>query len=162
MDQWGYSKQTAAQIAAVLQDMDYKYQFQDELGVFQLRFDLRSCGLRNVPLFILIEKKMYTSCAICPLRIPQDKMKEAAEYITRINRRIHLGMFWLDFDTGELRARCDIPFRGIMPWPDVVEQSIRLPVELFEQFGNGLLSVIYGKTSPAETAQREIERQLRA
>ncbi len=156
-DQWDYARQVAAQIASVLQELDFKYRFQDEIGVFQLSFDLRNCGLRNVGLFLLVEKNMFSSQAICPLRIPKSKMPLAAEYITRINRRLHLGSFLLDFDTGELRSRCDVPFRGLMPWPEVVEQSIRLPVELFEQFGDGLLSVLYGGASPAETVQKAIE-----
>ncbi len=161
-DQWGYSRQAASQIAAVLQELEYKYRFQEELGVFQLSFDLRGCGLRSVVLFILVEKKMYTAQAICPLRVPRSKMHLAAEYVTRVNRRLHLGSFILDYDTGELRARCDIPFRGLMPWPEVVEQSIRLPIELFEQFGDGLLSVLYGGANPAQTIQRSIETHQKA
>ncbi len=156
-DQWSYSKQVAAQIATVLQELNYKYRFQEELGVFQLNFDLRNSNLRSVAVFILVEKQMYTVQAICPLRIPQRKRNLAAEYICRINRRLHRGSFMLDFDTGELRSRSDMPFRGLMPWPEIVEQTVRLPIELFEQFGDGLLAVLYGNANPSDEIQKAIE-----
>lgn len=153
---WGYSRHAAAQIEAVLNDLDYKFSFEDEIGVFKLNFNLKASYIKHLSMFILVEKKLYTVTAICPVRVTKEKMAQAAEYLMRINRRIQIGVFVLDFDTGEIRTRCNIPFRGLMPWTDVVEQSIRIPIELFEKCGNGLLDVLYGQKDPKIAAEEAL------
>lgn len=146
-----YSKQAVGQIMAVLHDLQYRYSFQDELGVFRVDFRLRD--IRDITEFIAVEAQMYSVYAVCPIKIPAERVAAVGEYIGRINRRLNLCSFVLDYDTGELRAHTEIPFRGLLPWIDVVEQSIRMPVELFDRFGGGLLAVVFGNASPKETAQ---------
>ncbi len=147
-----YSKQVAAQIAAMIQEMGFRYHFFDEVGLFRLSFDLRKTALKNAVLYILVEDKTYTSGAVCPLRVPKARMAAVSEYILRINRRMKLCSFTLDCDSGELRTHCSVPFRGLVPWPDVLEASIRLPIELYEEYGDGLLSVMFGSRQPKEAA----------
>ncbi len=148
-----YSKQVAAQLAAMIQEMGFQYSFYDEVGLFRLNFDLRKTALKNVALYILVEDKTYTSSAVCPLRVPKARMTAVGEYILRINRRMKLCSFTLDCDSGELRTHCSVPFRGFVPWTDVLEASIRLPIELYEEYGDGLLSVLFGEKRPEEAAR---------
>ena len=151
-----YSKQAAAQIMTVLQELGYRYTFQDEAGVF--RIDFRLEDIRDITLFIGVEQQFYTVAAVSPLRVPKNKMPQAAEYFCRINRKLRFCSFVLDYDTGEVRAHSEVMFRGLLPWTDVVEQSIKSPVELFHFYGAGLLSVIYGDASPKETAEKLLEK----
>jgi hypothetical protein len=159
---WGYAKQAAAQITSVLQSLQYNYTFEEELGVFKLNFKLRQSGIKYITVFILVEKKLYTVSGLCPLRVPLNRMAAVGEYINRINRRIQLCQFVLDYDTGELRSRSSNAFRGMLPWPDLVEQSIRMPIELYERFGGGLLDVMYGNITAREAAEAALEQAVEA
>ena len=158
MSESRYSKQAAAQIMTVLNELGYRYSFQDEAGIFRIDFRLQE--IRDVILFIGVEQQMYTVTVVSPLRVPKEKIPQAAEYRCRINQKLRFGSFIMDYDTGEVRSHCEVMFRGLLPWTDVVEQSIKLPVELFHFYGGGLLSVSYGGASPKETAERLLAKPV--
>ena len=136
---------------AVLDELNYRYTFQDERGIFRVNFRLRE--IRDIVVFITVEPQLYAVSAVCPIRVPSDRIAAVGEYLGRINRKLQCCVFTLDYDSGEVNAHTEVMFRGLLPWTDVVKQSIRMPVELFDRFGGGLLAVIYGKASPKETAQ---------
>ena len=48
-----YSRQAAGQIKAVLHDLQYRYSFQEERGIFRVDFCLRD--IRDITEFIVVE-----------------------------------------------------------------------------------------------------------
>ena len=46
----------------------------------------------------------FTFYSICPINVPEHKRAAVAELLTRVNSRLQLGNFEMDFDSGDLRA----------------------------------------------------------
>ena len=54
----------------------------------------------------------FTFYSICPINVPEHKRAAVAELLTRVNSRLQLGNFEMDFDSGDLRYRTSLSLDG--------------------------------------------------
>lgn len=94
--------------------------------------------------------------SICPLKVPETKLLPVAEFLTRANYGLIIGNFELDFSDGEARYKTSIDIEGGTLTPEIVKQMVYANVIMMDRYLPGLMSVIYGETSPSEAvAQSE-------
>ena len=93
---------------------------------------------------------------VAPIRAPEDRLGDVAEYIARANYDLEIGNFEMDFSDGEIRYKSSVGFKKTVLTPELIKNAIYPAVQTADRYLPGLIKVIYGETSPAE-AIREIE-----
>ena len=152
----GYSQNIADEIRGFLLDDDWKFDFDEEKGVF--RFGVKIDGkMKSANCRILIRDDSYTSYAISPINADTEDtgvMRNIAEFVCRANYGIKNGNFELDVRDGEIRYKvfvdCD---GGQIPTRDIIRGSIIIPAMMFERYSPGILAVIFAGKSAAEAIE---------
>ena len=125
---------------------NWNYSLDEEKNYLTMRMSLRSVD-------------WFTIYTVFPVKAPEGKRDAVAAFLTRANYGLILGNFELDFDDGEIRfkvtAICGED--NILP-PDVMERTFDMGFCMFDRYGEGLLSVLYGNAAPIETVDA-IERR---
>lgn len=88
--------------------------------------------------------------------VPLDKRPAIAEYLTRANYGLRIGNFEMDFSDGEVRYKTSIDVEGgeltFKMWKSLVYTNVLT----MDKYFPGIMSVVYGGTSPEE-AITEVE-----
>lgn len=105
----------------------------------------------------VIEKQArFIFYSIMGSNVPLDKRPAIAEYLTRANYGLRIGNFEMDFSDGEVRYKTSIDVEGeeltFKMWKSLVYAN----VSTMDRYFPGIMSVVYGGTSPEE-AITEIE-----
>lgn len=148
-----YSEDIANEIRGFLLDDDWKFDFDDEKGIF--RFGVNIDGkMKHVNYFVPVRDDSYTVYAISPVSADSDDeevMRNITEFICRANYGLRNGNFEIDIRDGEIRYKvfvdCD---GGILPSRDVVRGSIIIPAMMFERYSPGILDVVFKGSTAAE------------
>lgn len=143
-----YSKELAQAINNFLVEDDWKFGFDEDKGVFKFSCDVRS-KLKSVDCLIRVREDSYMVIVICRLSA-EDCTTEMAEFITRANYGLNNGNFEMDFNDGEIRYKVFVDCEDSMPNSAIIKNSIYLPIIMFERYGDGIASVIFGVQSPEE------------
>ncbi len=154
----GYSEEIVEVIRSFLIDDDWKFDFDDERGIFRFGVAIES-KLKNLRYFIPVREDAYTVYAICQIEADSDDkdiMKEMAEFICRANYGLRNGNFELDMSDGEIRYKTYVDCDGVIPSEEVVKGSIIIPAMMFDRYAPGLLDVMF-KGATAEDAIAKCE-----
>lgn len=154
----GYSEEIVEVIRSFLIDDDWKFDFDDERGIFRFGVAIES-KLKNLRYFIPVREDAYTVYAISPIEADSDDkdiMKEMAEFICRANYGLRNGNFELDMSDGEIRYKTYVDCDGVIPSEEVVKGSIIIPAMMFDRYAPGLLDVMF-KGATAEDAIAKCE-----
>ena len=154
-----FSKPIADAIEAYLKSRDWSFKPADENGAIITGVQLRN-KLKSVRILFRAHRDSFTVRILIPIGSgtePQD-LANAAEFITRANYGMRRGCFEMDFDDGEIGFRagqfCE---NGDAPTHGTVEDLMFVSVAMVERYGDALLKVIHGFSTPQE-AIREVER----
>ena len=95
----------------------------------------------------------FTFYSICPINVPAHKRAAVAELLTRLNSRLQLGNFEMDFDSGDLRYRTSLSLDGGAAVGDALDTALLKPlvyinVNMMDLFIPAIMAVAYGQTSP--------------
>ena len=95
----------------------------------------------------------FTFYSICPINVPAHKRAAVAELLTRLNSRLQLGNFEMDFDSGDLRYRTSLSLDGDAAVGDKLDTVLLKPlvyinVNMMDLFIPAIMAVAYGQTSP--------------
>lgn len=154
-----YSKEIADAIRNFLDEDDWKYSFDEQLGMF--RFGLNLGGkLKNVNYIIDVKEDEYVSYAISPVGVDQndrERMAVMTEFICRANYGLKNGNFELDVRDGELRYKSYVDCDGIIPTEDMIRHSITCPGTMFKRYSEGIVGIIFNDES-AEGAINRCEK----
>ena len=149
----GYSDDIVSEIRGFLLDDDWKFDFDDEKGIFKFSVNI-SGKMKHVSYYLTVRQDSYTVYAISPVSADSDDeevMHNIAEFICRANYGLRNGNFEIDMRDGEIRYKvfvdCD---GGILPSCDVIRSSMIIPAMMFERYSPGLLDVIFKGSSAAE------------
>ena len=147
----GYSQDIADEIRGFLLDDDWKFDFDEEKGVF--RFGVNIDGkMKHVNYFVPVRDDSYTVYAISPVSL--QVMNAITEFICRANYGLRNGNFEVDMRDGEIRYKvfvdCD---GGQIPTRDIIRGSIIIPAMMFERYSPGILAVIFAGKSAAEAIE---------
>jgi hypothetical protein len=102
--------------------------------------------------------KQLIILTIWPVSIPDNKRKQIAEFITRINYNLILGAFVLDFDDGELRYKCNFVYDNTLPQSeDVFIRNLFTSFLMMDRYLPGIISIVYANIEP-KIAFNQIEK----
>lgn len=167
MNEQRYSKEIANAVDNFLTEDGWRYDFDEEQGVFRFNLSINS-RIKKIAYIIEIRRSEYTVLAVSPIGADSDdkeSMAAMAEFVCRANYGLRNGCFELDMRDGEIRYRCYVDCYGIMPTKDIVHGSIQCPAVMFERYGAGITDVIFGMSEPqdaVEQCERIAAEQVRA
>lgn len=135
---------------------DWNYEFESAKNIIRCGVNLE-CKLQSVKVYVLFNENGFT-VVVCPaMRAEESSRNAVMEFITRANYGVRNGNFEMDIRDGEVRYKIYINAKGMDSMPEeIVEDSIMIPVMMFEKYGNGLAAVMLG-FSDAETEIKKIE-----
>ncbi len=153
-----YSEEITEAIRNFLDEDDWKYEFDEERGIFRFGVGIES-KLKHLRYFIPVRDDSYVVYAISPIDADSDDssvMKEMAEFVCRANYGLRNGNFELDMSDGELRYKVFVDCDGITLSDEVVKGSIIIPSVMFDRYAPGILDIMF-KGSTAEEAISKCE-----
>lgn len=105
------------------------------------------------------EREQFAFFSSLDTKVPLEKRRLAAEYLTRANYGLPLGNFELDFSDGEVRCKTSIDIEGGTLTNTMVRNIVYCNCALMDRYLPGLMKVVYGSTMP-EAAIQEIEQTV--
>ena len=144
-----YSEKLARQVDAYLKSQDWKFEFDQEDGIFRFGMNLE-CRMRSCRLIIVIGQNLFTAYAISPISADNDSMLAAMNYLTRANYGLRLGNFEMDQRDGEIRYKSCIFCGDDVPSLPIVERTVDVSFQMMQNYGDGLLNVIFAGADPAQ------------
>ena len=151
-----YSEDLVSEIRGFLLDDDWKFDFDDEKGIF--RFGVNIDGkMKHVNYFMPVREDSYTVYAISPVSGDTEDpltMAAIADFVCRANYGLRNGNFEVDMTDGEIRYKVFVDCDGIVPSREIIRGSIIIPAMMFERYSPGLLDVIFKGESAADAIAR--------
>jgi len=140
-------------------DQKWKYRYEEEKGLFRMYMHIRvddidSCEVRT----IVRDERRFTTFVTFPFKVPEKKRTLAANFISRANYKLLLGCFEMDFRDGEIQYKTTCLCGNIRLDPQYVGRQVEVGIQMAEQYGKGLVDVLFRGAS-AEEVIAEIERQ---
>ena len=107
------------------------------------------------------EKELALFYSYCPIKVPEAKRAELAEFITRANYGLYIGNFELDYNDGEVRYKTSIDVEGnavLVQEPDettplgfaLMKRLVYDNVGVMDKYMPGIMAVVYGSATPAQ------------
>ena len=154
-----YSDKIKNYIQNYLDKNDWYYSFDEKRGRFYTGVKL-DCVLKKCDITICIHENYYMVYGMIALGAEKNIINNVSEYLNRANFGTRIGNFELDYSDGEIRYKicvdcgddCDC-----MPSESVIERSVEFPGVMFEEYGNGLVQVIFGMMTPEEVLRTSDE-----
>ena len=97
------------------------------------------------------EGEFLTMLSTVPQNVPARKRAAAMEYLTRANYQMTTGAFEMDLSDGQVNCRTAVPGDGLTSGG--ISFLVFSNFMIMDRFLPGLLSVIYGKTSPLKAIE---------
>ena len=151
-------------VHAMFQENEWKYDFDEERKLFHTGFGLSNAKLDQVRVILDVcgprgsedandECQFLIAFGKCGVRADESCMAQVAEYLTRANYGLRNGNFELDYSDGEIRYKVFVDCEDLLPSAAVLRDAVIIPVDMFDRYGNGLLSVVLGVRTPEEAIQ---------
>lgn len=102
------------------------------------------------------EQEQFVFYAIFPVRAPQDRLPEVAEFLNRANYGMIIGNFEMDYSDGEIRYKTSIDLEDVQEISPLIRHLLYANVMTMDKYFPGLMRVLYGGISPVD-AITEIE-----
>ncbi len=150
-----HSTVIAQKICTFLDNGDWHYTYDEEKGIIRMGVNLKG-KMQRCKIFITIGQAHYTVYALPDFNINEKCRMRVAEYLTRANYNLRFGNFELNLDDGDIRYKmavdCENEEAPVLS-DAVIARSIYIPPRMLDQYGDGLLSVMFGNTSPKEAEE---------
>lgn len=132
-------------------DMDeWKYEYDPGMQIIRTGINLK-CKLQSCRLIIRFSEDGYTVYATIAMNADESCRANVAEFITRANYGLKNGNFEMDFNDGEIRYKIYTRYEGLDDLPkEIIENSISVPALMFQRYGDGLATILFGFSTPAE------------
>ena len=105
---------------------------------------------------ILIRDNYYLVYALFSSTAEEEQYARVSEYLHMANYGLNNGNFEFDFSDGEIRYKTYVNFNGLQLSKDIVEDSILIPVFMFDTYGRNLVRLMLGESDP-KTLIDEVE-----
>lgn len=96
------------------------------------------------------EQRQVLFYAICPVECGPERIGAMAELLARINYRLAIGCFGMDYDAGQIRLRTAVSLGEEDPEAAAIEEALEANVLIMDQYLPPIMAVIYSEASPAE------------
>jgi hypothetical protein len=142
-------------IEQFLQEDDWPHSLLEDRPIYKTGFEGKN-GQFTCYAQERTEQQQFVFYSVFPVRAPDDRLNEVAEFITRANYGMIIGNFELDYADGEVRYKTSVDVEDV----DLVEPLIRhlmyANVLTMDKYFPGLMRVLYAGISPAD-AVGEVE-----
>src|SRR5262245_55788721 len=125
-------------------------------GCFRLRFSGKN-GDYNMFAQASEEPSHLTVFTYCPVKMPEDRRAQVADYLNRVNYGLVLGCLEMDPADGQLRSRSSAPVGIGEPGPSVLAPLFDSSFYLVENWLPGLLRVAFGSEDAATAYSNMLE-----
>lgn len=102
------------------------------------------------------EQEQFVFYSIFPVRAPEDKQSQVAEFITRANYGMIIGNFEQDYGDGEIRYKTSVDIEDVEMVEPLIRHLIYANVLTMDKYFPGLMRVLYAGIAPAD-AIKEVE-----
>ena len=142
-------------IEQFLQEDDWPYSPVDNRTVYKTGFEGKN-GQFTCYAQEREEQQQIVFYSIFPVRVPENKLMEMAEFITRANYGMIIGNFELDFSDGEIRYKTSVDVEDVDLADPLVRHLIYANVLTMDKYFPGLMRVLYAGIAPADAVE-EVE-----
>lgn len=104
------------------------------------------------------EQQQFVFYSIFPVRVPENKLRDLSEFITRANYGMIIGNFEMDYSDGEVRYKTSVDVEDVDAVAPLVRHTMYANVLTMDKYFPGLMRVLYAGIAPAD-AVREVENQ---
>ena len=133
-----------------LDENEWKYEYDDERKLIATGIGLK-CKLRSLRIYISFSENGYSVITNSQMNASEECRAAVAEYITRVNYSAKQGNFEMDYNDGEVRYKTYTHCEGLENLSrQVVENSIVIPVIMYERYGDGLAALLFGFSTPLD------------
>lgn len=131
------------------------------------KFDLKiSSKIRKIKYVIDVKNDELVVYGICPVHADEkdeEMMAQMSEFLHRANYGLKNGCFEFDYEDGEIGFRSYIDCDGRLPSAENVKNSIYCTAAMFEQYGDGITSIVFADYSAQEAiamCEKPLEEQF--
>jgi len=144
-----YNEILAERAEEYLKSQGWRYETDRtaEKCIFKVGMGLR-CKLKSCRLYVSIKPHGILSIAVAQINADRDSFDNVVEFITRANYGLTDGCFEFDHNDGEVRYRAFLRCEHGVPDLRDVEDSVDLPLHMFERYGNVLVKNMMGFGDP--------------
>lgn len=140
-----YSRLLKENISNFLDEDDWKYSFNEEMGVYEFNLVIEG-RLKRISYTIYIGGNDFTVYAVSPLGADQHdetEMAQMAQFLCRANYGLRQGNFEMDCNDGEIRYKVFVSCDGITPSREMIRSAVYTPAAMFDRYSDGFLSIIF-------------------
>lgn len=142
-------------VVKFLEEDDWPYNLVDGRSVYKTGFEGKN-GQFTCYAQEREDQQQFVFYSIYPVRAPEKKLAQVAEFITRANYGMIIGNFELDYSDGEIRYKTSVDIEDIELTPPLVHHIIYANVLTMDKYFPGLMRVLYAGIDPV-TAIEEVE-----
>ena len=131
---------------------DWKYTYKEKNEnhtIFSSGVNMNN-ALGNLRIFIVVRKDYYIVNTILNNVVEEKYYNQVSEYLHRANYGLNNGNFEFDYEDGEIRYKTYVNFDGVELSDSIIEDSILVPVFMFDKYGKNLLRLMLGDGNPKE------------
>lgn len=148
-----YSTQIANVIKKFLDEDDFRYSFDSDLGIFRFGVSLSKSKMKNLNFLIHVQEKDFLTYAIAPIGADVNDKKmmfQMTECLCKINFLLKNGNFEMDLNDGELRYKSFVDCEDILPSVAMVQNSIYVPYMMFKKYLPDIEKIIFATPVSAD------------
>ena len=129
---------------------EWKYEYDEETHTIVTGVKVK-CKLQSLRMGIRFSENGYLTIAYPSLNANEEYRSDVAEYITRANYGVKNGNFEMDYRDGQVRYKVYTSYKGLSEFSeDMIEESVVVPILMFERYGDGLTAVLLGFSTPED------------
>lgn len=144
-----FSEELLTTLTDFLDEQGWHYTVDSEDGIIRSSFKLES-KLKSYHMIVDVNELYYTVYYTLDISADEDCRREVAEFLTYVNYGLRSGNFEMDMRDGEVRVKIFIDCDDCPPTEEVLNMSFTDGDRYLNRYGNGLLSVMFGLSSPAK------------
>lgn len=149
-----YSEELVSKVKEFFMTDDWNYSFDKEDGIFKAGVNLQG-KLRQCKVTVVVREKTLSAYATIDIKSDLESRGAISEFVTRANYGMILGNFEMDYSDGEISYKCSLDCSdGMVPSLEVIERMITIPAIMFEKYGDALLSVLFGFSTPEDAIDK--------
>ena len=142
-------------VGRFLEEDDWPYSLVEGRTVYKTGFEGKN-GQFTCYAQERIEQDQFVFYSIFPVRTPDNRLHEVAEFITRANYGMIIGNFELDYADGEIRYKTSVDIEDVDMVEPLVRHLIYANVLTMDKYFPGLMRVLYAGIDPADAIE-EVE-----
>ena len=128
---------------------DWPYNLLDDRPIYKTGFEGKN-GQFTCYAQERAEQDQFVFYSVFPVRAPEERRSEVAEFITRANYGMIIGNFELDYADGEIRYKTSVDVEGSELTPELIKPVAFANLGTLDHYWPALAAVAAGQAAPQE------------